>query len=269
MNQPLTPTRPTPGRGLNFYYLLLELKRQVTQPTTLFFCIILSPLFYALFSGMEGMDESLGHGNVSAAMALFMALYGASMTAAISTVNVSFEVPLGWNRTLRLTPLRPWAYITTKILNALLGSVLSMGVLYIVVLIMGKAHMVGWLWLAGFGIGFICGVTFGALGLLLGSFFKGETATGILIPTLLFCCFLSGVFGVPLTGNFFIAMQKVVPMGGAVNLILALFGPNATMYTGIGGMALGDWRIWVNIGAWLFVLLAGAAIAYARNTKRQ
>jgi len=254
---------------MNLYYLGVELKRQLTHPTTLFFCILLPVLFYLLFGSMAGTGQSIGRGNVNAATLLFLALYGASMTAATSTMTVSFERPLGWNRQLRLTPLRPWAYLVTKILNALLGSVLSMVVLFAVALALGKAQMDGWIWLGGFGIGLLCGVTFGALGLVLGSLFRGETVTGVVIPLLLFCCFMSGVFGVPLTGNVFMAIQKIVPLGGAVNLILSMFGPNAVMYTGTGGMAASDWRIWVNIVGWLVAFTAVATWAYARSTKRQ
>ena len=261
--------RVKPSRGLNLYFLGLEFKRQIKQPMTIFFSGLMPIMFYVLFGAMPGMDQTLGKGNINAVIACFMAFYGASMTATMTATSVSFERPLGWNRALRLTPLRPWAYITTKVITAMLGSIASMAVLFIVVRAMGRADMPGWLWLAGFGIGFLCGVTFGAFGLMVSSLVPGQNAIGIIIPVLLFSCFMSGIFSVPLTGNFFAALQKIVPLGGPVNLILALFGPQAVINGTIGGMAVGDWRIWVNIVGWLAVFLAGAAIAYSRDTKRQ
>ena len=258
-----------PGRGVNAYYLGLELKRQVMSPLTLFVCMLLPVLFYFMFGVLPGMDQNVGRGNVNAVLMFLLALYGASMTAAMSAITVSFERPLGWNRQLHLTPLRPWAYLATKVINALLGSVVSMALLFIVAKLFGRAQMESWLWIAGFGVGLVCGITWGALGLLIGSLVKGETATGILVPTLLMCCFLSGVFAVPLSDGFFTTMQKIVPLGGAVNLICALFGPSAQVSSGIGGLAIGDWRIWSNIAGWLLVLMIGAALAYRRDTKRQ
>lgn len=261
--------RPKPSRGLNAYYLRLELKRQLKQPTTLFFGILLPVMFYALFGSMPGTDQMAGHGNVNGVIVCFMAIYGASMTAAEVATSLAFDRPMGWSRELRLTPLRPWAFITTKVLNAMLGAVLSMGVLFVVALAWGLAQMPAWLWLAGLGIGFVCGVTFGAFGLMAASLTEGPTAIGILIPVLLFSCFMSGLFSVPLTGNFFATLQKIVPLGGPVNLVLALFGPQAVLNGTIGGMGIGDWRIWANLIGWLAVFLLGAAIAYSRDTKRQ
>jgi len=258
-----------PGRGVNAYYLGLELKRQVVSPLTLFVCMLLPVLFYFMFGALPGMDQDVGRGNVNAVLVFLLALYGASMTAAMSAMTVSFERPLGWNRQLHLTPLRPWAYLTTKVINALLGSVVSMALLFVVAKVSGKPQMDGWLWLAGFGVGFVCGATFGALGLLVGSLVRGETATGILVPILLVCCFLSGVFAVPLPDGFFTTMQRIVPLGGAVNLICAMFGPDAKVSSGIGGLPVGDWRIWSNIAGWLLALMIGAALAYRRDTKRQ
>jgi len=274
MSQIAVPTtdgaaRPKPSRGLNAYYLRLELKRQLKQPTTIFFGILMPIMFYVLFGSMAGMDQMVGHGNINAIMVCFMAIYGASMTASEVATSIAFDRPMGWSRELRLTPLRPWAFITTKVLNAMLGAILSMGVLFVVAAAMGKAQMPGWLWLAGLGIGFVCGVTFGAFGLMAASLAQGPTAIGILIPVLLFSCFMSGLFSIPLTGSFFATLQKIVPLGGPVNLVLALFGPQAVMNDTTGGMVVGDWRIWANIIGWLAVFLAGAAIAYSRDTKRQ
>jgi len=254
---------------MSWYYLGLELKRQIKQPMTLFFCGLMPVLFYLLFGSMPGMDQASGRGNANAMVVLFMSVYGAIMTATMSANSVSFERPLGWNRELRLTPLRPWAYIATKIINALLGSVLSMAVLYIVALAMGKAQMPAWMWLAGLGIGLVCGITFGALSLFFGSILPGQTAIGVMIPILLVCCFLAGIFSIPMMGTFFAATQKIVPLGGAANLILAMFGPNVSASGIDGGMAVGDWRIWANIIGWLVVFLVAGSIAYARDTKRQ
>ena len=89
-----------------------------------------------------------------------------------------------------------------------------------------------------------------------------------MVPALLVSCFLSGVFAIPLSGDAFSVLQKVVPLGGPVNLLLALFGPDVTV-NAVGGMAVGDWRIWANITGWLAVLLVGAAVAYSRGTDRQ
>ena len=262
-------TRSThPRHGISWTYTVLELKRAATRGVTLFFCVLMPVMFYLLFGSMSYMEQTDGRGNGNAAMLAFMAFYGASMTAATQSLTIASERPLGWNRALRLTPLRPWAYMVTKNLTSLIASLVSVGILYLVAALVGRAHMPGWMWLAAVGIAVLGSLTFGALGQVICLMIKSDVATGLIIPILLICCFLSGVFAIPMSGSFFEVLQKIVPMGGMVNLALAMFGPNVTI-NDTGGMAVGDWRIWVNLIGWIVVLFAAAGLAWRRDTRRQ
>jgi ABC-2 type transport system permease protein len=258
-----------PRHGISVNYMGIELKRAGTRLITLVFCAAMPVIFYLIFGAMDGMDQVLGRGNVNAIMVGFMAFYGAAMTAATQGTTVAYERPLGWDRTLRLTPMRPWSYIATKVITALIASLISIAILYVVAALMGKAHMPGWLWLALVGVAMLGALTFGALGQAVSLVFRADVATGLIIPILLFCCFLSGVFAIPLTGSFFQAVQRIVPMGGMVNLTLALFGPDVQIPgNDMGGMTVGDWRIWVNLIGWIVAFVALAGWAWSRDTKR-
>jgi ABC-2 type transport system permease protein len=257
-----------PHRGVSGTYLLVELRRAGTRLVTLVFSGVMPILFYLLFGAMQGTDTAAGRGNSNAVILVFMGFYGAAMTAASEALTVAHERPLGWNRTLRLTPMRPWAYIATKVLTALVSALASVVVLFAVGLILGQAAMPWWLWGTAVGIAMVGAVTFGALGQVICLLFKGDVATGLIIPILMVCCFLSGVFAIPISGAFFTVVQQILPMGGLVNLTLALFGPDVTAGAA-GGMAVGDVRIWANLLGWLVVFFAAAAWAWSRDTKRQ
>ncbi|MDR0283685.1 MAG: ABC transporter permease [Propionibacteriaceae bacterium] len=261
-------TRPAPRHGLSLTYLGLELKRAGTRIITLFFCAAMPIGFYLLFGSMQGWDETAGRGNVNAVMLIFMAFYGAAMTASTEALTIAYERPQGWNRALRLTPLRPWAYIGMKTLAALIAALASVVLLLVAALLWGRAQMPVWMWLAGIGIAMLGAVTFGAIGQTITLLLKPDVSTGLIIPIILVSCFLSGVVAIPLSGSVFEVVQKVVPLGGLVNLTLSLFGPEATL-SDAGGLAPGDWRIWANIIGWIILGVVGSAWAWSRDTKRQ
>ncbi|WP_028707415.1 ABC transporter permease [Propionicicella superfundia] len=253
---------------MSLVYLGVELKRMGTRAVTLLFCGAMPVVFYFLFGSMQGMDQMSGRGNGNAVLLCFMAFYGACMTAATEAMTIAHERPLGWNRTLRLTPLRPWSYIVVKSGSAVIGALGSVAVLYVVAAIWHQAVMPGWIWLAAVGIALLGALTFAAIGQILCLLLNPDRSTGLLVPVILFCSFLSGVFTLPLSGDFFAVLQQIVPMGGMVNLVLALFGPDAKI-NDLGGMAVGDWRIWANLTGWIVVGFAVAAWAWRRDTKRQ
>ena len=59
-----------------------------------------------------------------------IAVYGAMLAATSGGAMVSIERALGWSRQLRLTPLRPIAYVAIKVLVAMLLGLTSVLVVY-------------------------------------------------------------------------------------------------------------------------------------------
>ena len=258
--------RPKPNTGLSAYYLALELKRAFSQIATIFFCFALPVFFYLAFGAFAG-DATAGRGNANAMMLVLMGVYASSFTAATMSIGVAHERPLGWNRQLRLTPLRPWAYIVTQALAAMIAGLAAIVFLYLVAAAIGKADMPAWMWFATLGTSWLFSAAFAALGLFVALSMKPETATAVIVPVMLACCFLSGVFMLPLAGEFFRVFAQFVPLNGIANVGLSFFGMDATQVS--QSFQNLNWRVWANAIGWTVVFLAGAVLAYARDTQRQ
>ena len=61
-----------------------------------------------------------------------MAVYGAMLGTTATGAMVSVERAQGWSRQLRLTPLKPVAYIVIKVLTATLVGLASIAAVYLV-----------------------------------------------------------------------------------------------------------------------------------------
>ena len=61
-----------------------------------------------------------------------MAVYGAMLGTTATGAMVSVERAQGWSRQLRLTPLKPIAYIVVKVITATLVGLASIAAVYLV-----------------------------------------------------------------------------------------------------------------------------------------
>ncbi|MDR1808027.1 MAG: ABC transporter permease [Propionibacteriaceae bacterium] len=247
------------SHGLNLAYTGLEVRRTLKKAVTLFFCFAMPIGFYLAFGAAFG-DQPAGTGNVDAVILALMGLYGSCMTTTTAAIGVAMERPLGWNRQLRLTPLRPWAYVATKLVAGLVAAFCAVLVLYVVGVIRHAAEMPGAVWALTFVLAWLGGLTFSGIGLFIAMLCRGDTATAVAVPVLMICAVLSGCFQLPLSGAFFDTAQRIVPMGGPVRLIMARFGPDALVADG--------WD-WANTIGWIVLGLAAAIWAFARDTQRQ
>src|SRR5262245_3090561 len=142
--------RVPPLGGFNLTFLGLELRRMLRNRRTLVFVIVMPVVFYLLF-GRKGATIVGTSLNYQTFEMVSLALYGA-MTACVSGGSmVAVERALGWSRQLRLTPLRPPAYIAIKILTAMVLSLISVVVLFVLGAATGvKLPMHDWI-LCGLG----------------------------------------------------------------------------------------------------------------------
>src|SRR5450755_4644907 len=142
-------TRRAPGLGgFNLTVLRLEVRRVLRNRRTLLFTMVLPIVFFLIF----GLNKAYAHdrlpnGNESAFVMVSMALYGAVLATTSGGAMVSIERAAGWSRQLRLTPLSPVAYITIKILTAMILGAASVIVVYAVGRATGKPLMPGYLWI--------------------------------------------------------------------------------------------------------------------------
>ena len=119
-------TAPPLG-GLTLPLLSLEVRRRLRNRRSVIFSIVLPVAFFLMFTTTDYSAMPYGNGNVVANMMIGMALYGALMTTTGAGAAVSTERASGWSRQLRLTPLKPIAYITAKAIVGMLISALAIG----------------------------------------------------------------------------------------------------------------------------------------------
>src|SRR5690349_12468174 len=106
--------------GFSLGFLRLELRRMLRNRRTLIFTLIMPPLFFVIF-GLQSdyKTQVFGSGNVTGYVMVSMAVYGAMLATTSGGAMVAVERAQGWSRQLRLTPLRPVAYIATKVVTAM------------------------------------------------------------------------------------------------------------------------------------------------------
>lgn len=234
----------------------IELKRVLRNRRTLIFTFAFPGLLLLAFGSQDDWNDSVGNGNVAAYIVVAMALYGASMIAASTGASVALERAQGWSRQLRLTPLRPAAYILTKSLCALSMGIVAITVVNLIGVVQGRAQMPVATWLACGLLTVVCTLSFAALGVFVGYLVPGETAMQVLGPGMAVLAFLGNVF-IPIPeGSLMWTVSALTPM----------FGPaEITRYPLTGEL---PWYAVANAVVWLAIFVGGAAWRMARDTAR-
>jgi ABC-2 type transport system permease protein len=253
------PTRRTPPMGgFNRTLLALELRRMARNRRTMVFSLVMPVAFYFMFgTGHRYSEQSAGHGNVAAYIMLSMALYGAMLSTTGGGAMVAVERALGWSRQLRLTPLSAPAYITVKVVVAMVLGGFSVLVVYLGGAFSG-AHMDGRLWVETALIAWVGSLVFAAFGVFMGYLLPSENVMQFIGPGLALFAFLGGLF-VPLDqmGHTFATVARYTPM----------YGLNQLVHSPLTGDAPG-WAAYLNVVSWLAVFAGGAAWRFRRDTAR-
>jgi len=247
--------RPALG-GMNRTFLGIELRRLLRNRRTVVFALIMPPVFFLIF-GTQGdyRTTSVGHGNVTAWIMVSMAVYGAMLASTSGGAMVSVERALGWSRQLRLTPLRPVAYILTKIVVAMVLGLASVVVVYTVGAFAG-AHADASVWVTSALIAWLGSSVFAAFGLFMGYLLPAENVMQVLGPVLAVLAFAGGLF-VPLTDGLFATIAKFTPLYGLAELARTPLGND-----GWSGVAV------LNLAIWAAIFVTGAAAMFRRDTAR-
>ena len=165
---------PEPIRATGAY-LRLELPRTLRNGRFVMLAVAFPVVFYVLFTRVltGGAELDL---DARAFFMVSMAAYGAIGAALSAAVRVAMERNSGWTRLLRVTPLPPLGYVTTKLATAYLTAAPS------IVLVMAAGFLVNGVslpastWLAVFASLAIGVLPFAALGIAIGYVFDEGTA---------------------------------------------------------------------------------------------
>jgi ABC-2 type transport system permease protein len=171
---------------------------------------------------------------------------------------VSIERAAGWSRQLRITPLRPAAYIVTKMLSALVLGLCSVLAVYIVGAITGKPSMPLHIWVITAACLWIGSLLFAAFGLFIGYLLPSENVMQIIAFALMLFSFGAGVF---------IPLSQFSPTLRTLAQYSPLYGLSQLVHYPLdGGSLRPSWVI--NLLVWLVIFVAGAAWRFRRDTAR-
>jgi len=244
--------------GFTLGMIKLELRRMMRNRRTVIFTLIMPAVFFLLF-GTNGSSrtDTAGDGNVTAYIMISMAVYGAMLSTTAGGAMVSIERAAGWSRQLRLTPLKPVAYIAVKIVLAMIIGLVSVLVSLTVGSLSGAKLPTHDLIACGL-LAWVCALVFAAFGLFMGYLLPSENVMQILGPVLAVLSFAGGLF-VPLDtlGHTFATIAKFTPVYGVGELARYPLVHDGSI-----------WLAAANVVAWTVLFSLGAMWRFRRDTAR-
>lgn len=164
---------------MNTNYLVFDLRRMMRNRRVMIFSILM-PLVLFLVFGMNLKGEHMDDGMSAAAYVMIsMAMFG-SMSAAMSIGGaIALERDGGWNRTLRLTPLKPRSYILSKILLSLSLAIPPLVVVFAVAVLGADVRMSAGDWATVALTAWLGALPFAGIGLIIGYLAKPDSVQPI------------------------------------------------------------------------------------------
>ena len=258
MSTVATTRRVPPMGGFSLTFIGLELRRLLRNKRAVIFTLVMPSAFFLLFgSDSKYKTETAGHGNTTAYIMVSMAVYGAMIATTSGGAMVATERALGWSRQLRLTPLKPVAYVAVKVFVAMTMGLVSIITVFVVGDLVGADLPLWRLLLCGL-LSWVCTLVFAAFGLFMGYLLPSENVMQILGPALALLSFAGGLF-VPLDdmSNVFSTIAKFTPAYGVGVLARAPIGSDTSIPLAV-----------LNVVAWAAVFVLGAAWRMSKDTKR-
>lgn len=241
---------------MNATFLWLEFRRVLRNPRTLVLTVVMPAALFLLLSHVVGGGGTNGV-SYAAYVMVNMAAYGAVGSALFSAANIAMERKLGWNRQLRVTSLRPVAYVASKGVVAWLVTLASLVLVYAVGFAAGvRLPALGWLAVfAGTAVAVVPLVVLGVgVGLL------GRVDAVQPIMTVLFLV-------LALIGGLWFPVQAMPPLLATIAKLTPSYWLGAAARSGLGMHEFGARGVLVLAG-WTLVFGAFAAVRYRAATGR-
>jgi ABC-2 type transport system permease protein len=246
-----------PLGGFNLTFLAIEIRRLIRNRRTVLVTVVVPVILFLLFRANRRLTAGALAIFGPATVMVGIAVYGAMLAATAGGARVTIERALGWSRQLRLTPLRPAAYIAIKLITAMLLGLVSVLVVFGMGAIDGVDLPVG-TWLVTGVLAWITALVFASFGLFLGYLLPSENAMQIIGPIL-------GVFS--LIGGLFVplnlmpeAIQQIAPYTPTYGVVEIARFPLAS------GSFDPSWL--VSVVGWTALFAGAAAILFRRDTRR-
>lgn len=239
-------------------YIRYELLRTVRNRRYLLFSLLFPLILYFAIAAPNRGQGDVGDTGISVPLYFMAGLVGfGGMSAMMNTGGrIAAERSAGWNRQLRITPLRPFAYFRSKVVTAYLTAGISMALLYVSGVALGVRLPAGH-WLGMTGLILVGLIPFAALGIALGHYLTADSVGPVLGGAISVLALLGGVW-------FPVAHSGVMH---DIALVLPSYWLVEASHVSLGGSG---WSAtgWVVVAVWTAVLTVLAAHAYRRDTQR-
>ena len=238
-------------------YTRYELLRTVRERRLLLFGFGFPLILYFVIAIPNRHIKDLSGTGISAALYYMVSLasFGTMMSMVSTGGRIAGERQAGWTRQLRITPLRPRAYLRAKVLTGYSMAILGLLALYISGALLGVSLAAN-KWLEMTGLIIVGLIPFAALGIALGHLLTVDAIGPAIGGTVSLLALVGGTW-FPVTSGFLHDLGQFLP-----SYWLVQAGRVA-----LGGSAWGA-KGWAVVLAWSLVVGALAAWAYARDTGR-
>jgi ABC-2 type transport system permease protein len=152
-------------------------------------------VFYVLFLHNEHPAAPIAGTTWKTYFMVSMASFGA-MVASLNAggTRLAAERASGWTRQLRVTPLPPWSYVTTKIAASMVIALPVIVVVELTGLVLGGVRLGLGTWTVLTVVLWASAVPFAALGALVGFVASSETAYPLVTALMFLLSFFGGLF---------------------------------------------------------------------------
>jgi ABC-2 type transport system permease protein len=244
-----------PLGGFNLTALKLEVRRVLRNRRTVMFILVFPSVFFFMF-GLSSKAQSQGGPAAVAYIMISMAVYGAMVGTTAGGAAVAVERSLGWSRQLRLTPLRPGAYIAMKVLTAMTLGLIAIVTEYAVGAMSG-VRLAPHVWLLSGLAGWLGSFVFAAFGLFMGFLLPSENVMQFVGPVLAVLAMFGGLF---------IPLSALSPTMRTVAHFSPVWGVGVIARAPlVGGFSSGAI---MSVVAWTLLFGAGAMALFRRDTAR-
>jgi ABC-2 type transport system permease protein len=242
--------------GFNFTALKLEIRRVLRNRRTVMFIVVFPSLFFFMFRSSGNSRVGADPGLIQAYVLISMAVYGAMVGTTAGGAAVAVERSLGWSRQLRLTPLRPFAYITMKVFTAMVLGIAAILSSFAVGAVSG-VHMAPMTWLMAGLAAWICSLVFAAFGLFMGFLLPSENVMQFVGPLLAILAMFGGLF---------VPLQLLPPLMQTIAKFTPVYGVGVISRSPlVGGFTM---LAVASVIGWTAVFGFGAMLLFRRDTAR-
>jgi ABC-2 type transport system permease protein len=176
-----------------------EILRNLRNRRFAFFSVLLPVGFYFLFVNLDGPNMRINGTNWASYYMISMATFsvvGGGLNGMAS--KIAFERTQGWLRLVQTTPLRPFNYVTTKIVASLLMNLIQVFILFALASIFEPVHLTVGIWIISALFIAVGGLVFIVLGMLIGQLI-GMDAANIVASAVYFALSIFGGLWFPVT----------------------------------------------------------------------